>query len=68
MWMSRDTGIPIVALRFSGSRGFHLGGWDRKFVPFLFSEIIVSIGDGIYVNEENLQASESAVTKHLNGK
>ena len=68
LWMSRDAGIPVVPLRFSGSRGFHLGGWDRKFIPFLFSEITVAVGESIYVNDDNLKASESAVTKHLNGQ
>jgi lysophospholipid acyltransferase (LPLAT)-like uncharacterized protein len=65
LWMSRDAGIPVVPLRFSGSRGGHLGGWDRKFVPFLFSEITVDVGQSIYVNEDNLESSTAIITNHL---
>ena len=65
LWMSRDACIPVVPLRFSGSGGFHLGGWDRKFVPFLFSEITVSVGEGIYVNANNIESSTAIITAHL---
>jgi len=65
LWMSRDAGIPVVPLRFSGCRGFHLGGWDRKFVPLLFSEITVAVGESIYVNEDDLESSTAIITDHL---
>jgi lysophospholipid acyltransferase (LPLAT)-like uncharacterized protein len=63
--MSRDAGVPVVPLRFSCSRTYRLGGWDRKFVPRLFSEITVTIGEPIYVSEANIEASADAIKKHL---
>ena len=65
LWMSRDGNVPVVPLRFSSSRGFRLGGWDRKFIPALFSEITVYVGEPILVNEANLNASADTITKHL---
>ncbi len=64
--MSRDAGIPIVTLSFSCSKTWRLGGWDRKFVPALFSEITVHVGEPIQVNETNLEASEEAIKNYLN--
>ena len=65
LWMSRDGNVPVVPLRFSSSRGFRLGGWDRKFIPALFSEITVYVGEAILVHEANLNASADTITKHL---
>ena len=66
LWMSRDAQIPVVPLRFSCNSGFRLGGWDKKFVPFLFSEITVTVGPKIQVNENNLEESSEAVEHFLN--
>lgn len=68
LWMGRDAQVPIVPIRFSASRGFRLGGWDRKFHPAFFSEITVDVGEGIWVNDTNLDASADIITKHLDGK
>ena len=65
LWMSRDAGIPVVPLRFSGSSGFYLGGWDKKFVPLLFSEITVAVGESIRVTENNIESSTTMITNHL---
>ena len=65
LWMSRDAHVPIVPLRFSGSHGIQLGGWDRKFLPALFSTIIVDVGECIYVNENNIDASAIIIQDHL---
>jgi lysophospholipid acyltransferase (LPLAT)-like uncharacterized protein len=66
LWMSRDAQIPVVPLRFSAIRGFRLGGWDEKFVPFLFSEITVVVGEGILVTDSNINASSIAIERFLN--
>ena len=68
LWMSRDAGVPVVPMRFTASRGFRIGGWDRKFLPFLFSEIKVYVGECIYVTESNLNESSEKITKHLNAE
>ena len=65
LWMSRDANTPVVPLRFSSSPGFQLGGWDRKFIPAIFSEITVHVGEPILVNEDNISASAVAITDHL---
>ena len=66
LWMSRDALIPVVPLRLSCSRGFRLGGWDKKFVPFLFSEITVTVGKKIQVHENDLEGSSAAIEHFLN--
>lgn len=65
IWMSRDAQVPVVPLHFSSSSGRRLGGWDRKFLPRLFSEITVNVGEPIYVNERNMEASGLAISQHL---
>jgi lysophospholipid acyltransferase (LPLAT)-like uncharacterized protein len=66
LWMSRDAQIPVVPLRFNCKRGMRLGGWDKKFVPFLFSEIIVEVGPNIQVTENNLEVCSDAIELFLN--
>jgi lysophospholipid acyltransferase (LPLAT)-like uncharacterized protein len=65
LWMSRDAHVPVVPLHFSCSSGTRLGGWDGKVLPRLFSEITVTVGESIQVNESNLEASGKAIAKHL---
>ena len=67
LFMSRDAGIPVVPLRLLCSKTWRLGGWDRKFVPSLFSEITVHVGEPIQLSDANFDASATAVKKHLNG-
>lgn len=64
--MSRDTGVPVIPLRFVCSRSFRLGGWDRKVVPLPFSEIIVKAGPPMIVTEENFDESLRIATEWLN--
>lgn len=68
LWMSRDADVPVVPMRFTARTGFRLGGWDRKFLPLLFSEIKVYVGESIYVTENNLAAFSQKITAHLNGE
>ena len=68
LWMSRDARIPVVPLRFNCTRGIQLGGWDKKFVPFLFSEITVEAGEGVYVTEANLNNSSATIARFLNSE
>lgn len=67
LWMSRDAQIPVIPLRFVCSRGFKLGGWDKKFVPGLFSKITVIAGPPVQVTEANIDASRKAIEQFLNG-
>ena len=67
LWMSRDSNVPVIALRFSASRGIRLGAWDRKFVPALFSKVMVEVSDSIQVTDSNIDAATELITRHLDG-
>jgi lysophospholipid acyltransferase (LPLAT)-like uncharacterized protein len=63
--MSRDAAIPVVALRFKGSKGFKLNGWDTKFVPLPFSQITVEASRPVWVTEENfIEAEDTPFKSH----
>ncbi len=66
LFMSRDAQVPVIPLRFSCSRSYRLGGWDRKFIPHLFSEITVVVGEAVQVKKDNLEISTTTITTHLN--
>lgn len=66
LFMSRDAGVPVIPLRFSCSRSFRLGGWDRKLFPYPFSEIVVHVGKPVQVNDANLEVSSTTIVKQLN--
>ncbi len=68
LFMSRDAHLPVIPLRFSCNRSTRLGGWDRKFVPALFSEITVHVGEPVQVNVANMEKSKTTITKQLNGE
>ena len=67
LWMSRDAGVPVVPLRFVCRGAFRIGGWDRKFMPWIFSEIEVIAGESIQVTDENIESASESITRHLNG-
>lgn len=66
--MSRDTGVPVIALRIECSRYWRLGGWDRKMVPYPFSTITVSTSEALVVTDENMQDYQDQITAWLNGE
>lgn len=65
--MSRDTGVPVIALRFECSRYRRLSGWDRKIVPYPFSTITVTASEPWIVADENMQECHDRITAWLNG-
>ena len=67
LFMSRDANVPVIPIRFLYSNSFRLGGWDRKFIPSLFSEITVVVGEAILVKKDNVEISATTITTHLNG-
>ncbi len=67
--MSRDAKVPVIPLRFSCSRSFRIGGWDRKIIPGLFSEITVHIGpDTQIMSNSPYEVSKASIINHLNGE
>jgi lysophospholipid acyltransferase (LPLAT)-like uncharacterized protein len=65
--MSRDSGVPVVPLRFTCSRYWQMGRWDRKVVPGLFSKITIHVGEPVFVTDLNFDESSAAVSSWLNG-
>ncbi|MDB5283411.1 MAG: hypothetical protein JWO06_2486 [Bacteroidota bacterium] len=64
--MSRDAGIPVIALRFTCSSFFRLGKWDKKFVPMPFSQIVVEASPPVFVTNDNFDDSDKLITDWLN--
>lgn len=50
--MSKRTGIPVVAIKFTASNYFTLPGWDKKKFPYPLSKIVVEYQDPVFVSEE----------------
>ena len=63
--IAAQTGLPIVPLRFTLSRAWHLPTWDRKRLPQPFSTIHVRFGEPIYVDERNFDAAIRATAQAL---
>ncbi|MBX7183080.1 MAG: hypothetical protein K1X82_13285 [Bacteroidia bacterium] len=53
MRMSLLSGVPLRTLRFECSRFFRVGGWDRKRVPYPFSQVDIRIGNSEFIKEES---------------
>jgi len=64
--MSRDSGAPVIPIRFEMNRYFRLGKWDRKFVPRPFSTICVQAGAPVFVTSENMEHSAAVIKAWLN--
>lgn len=55
--IAAQTGLPIVALRFTLSRALRLPTWDSKRLPLPFSTITVRFGQPIFVNSANFETA-----------
>ena len=56
--LSLNSGIPIVALRFSASRFRELKTWDRKKFPYPFSTIAMEFSAPFYVSNDNFEYAQ----------
>lgn len=63
--ISMQSGVPIVALQFSGSRFIELKTWDRKKIPYPFSKVTMRIGAPIQITSSNFHESLSIITAAL---
>ncbi len=63
--MSCDAQIPVVPLRLASAKSYRLGGWDKKVMPFLFSPIIVHVGQPVQVTEQNFIEAQKQVEEFL---
>ena len=63
--ISLKSEVPIVPMKFNGSRFYESGSWDRKKWPIPFSSISVEFGNPIQITEENFDKEVVKVTKAL---
>lgn len=63
--MALQSGVPIVAIRFSASKFVALPTWDHKKIPFPFSKIRVEIAKPIIVSAHNFENALSEVESSL---
>jgi lysophospholipid acyltransferase (LPLAT)-like uncharacterized protein len=63
--ISLKSKVPIVPIKFDGSKFFEGGSWDRKKWPIPFSLIRVELGNPIQVTEESFDEDIVGVTKAL---
>ncbi|HXH18790.1 MAG TPA: DUF374 domain-containing protein [Chitinophagales bacterium] len=63
--MSRQSGIPVVPIRFELSNYFRLKGWDKKKVPLPFSKIKVIYEKAVLVSDLNFEDARKEIEKAL---
>lgn len=63
--MARDSGAPIVAIRFEYDLRVRGKAWDRKEWPVPGSRIRVVESEPLYVNAHNYEAQRARVTEAL---
>jgi lysophospholipid acyltransferase (LPLAT)-like uncharacterized protein len=66
LYLSRDSGVPILPLRLSASRAIR-AGWDRKAIPFPWSRITVSYGPPIVVTEDDFERAGRMLANSMSG-
>jgi lysophospholipid acyltransferase (LPLAT)-like uncharacterized protein len=63
--ISLKSKIPIVPIKFDGSKFFESGSWDRKKWPIPFSLIRVMLGNPIQVTAESIDEDIVEIKKSL---
>jgi lysophospholipid acyltransferase (LPLAT)-like uncharacterized protein len=63
--MSMQSGVPIVAVQFIGSKFVEFNTWDRKKLSVPFSTIKMKFGDPIQVNSDNFDEAHTIITEAL---
>lgn len=61
LYMSANSGVPIVPIRIEMSSYFNLRSWDRKRVPLPFSRIDYIYGDLVWVKSSDEMAEKARV-------
>ncbi|MBW2543394.1 MAG: DUF374 domain-containing protein [Deltaproteobacteria bacterium] len=64
--LARDSGVPILPLRFSANRALR-AGWDRKYLPFPWSTITVACGSPIAVTDDNFEQAGQMLAAFMTG-
>ncbi len=64
--LARDSGVPILPLRFSASPAMR-AGWDRKVIPLPWSTITVSCGSPIAVTDADFEQAGQQLADFMTG-
>ena len=64
-FLARESGVPILPVRFSISRYLVLPSWDKKQVPLPFSKITVEYSKPIKVKDEEFDEISSLLAAQL---
>jgi hypothetical protein len=63
--MALQSGVPIVPIRFTGSRFIRSPAWDGKMHPLPFSSIRVDVGTPITVSEDTFDEAADALVRAM---
>ncbi|MFQ6677136.1 MAG: DUF374 domain-containing protein [Fidelibacterota bacterium] len=64
--MSMQSGAPIIPVRVECSHSFRIWyQWDKKRIPFFFSDITIRYQAPIFVSEENFSESFAQLAKSM---
>lgn len=67
LWMSMQSGVPIIPVTFDFSRArtFRINSWDRKLYVLPFSSVVVKFGKPIHVTKETISRDKATLTAAL---
>ena len=63
--MGRNTGLPVIAVRFKSSCTLPSPEWDQKRIPLPFSKIIVQVANPVYITRSNFEDSAKTLSDWL---
>jgi len=63
--MALESGLPLVAIRFTYGRVVRAPSWDRKCFPLPFSRVAVSESAPLHVTRENYEEQRLALSRLL---
>ena len=63
--LSRMTGAPMLPIACAAGNAWYLGSWDRFMVPKPFSEVVVAVGEAVYVDAKQSTKDFSPVQKQM---
>jgi len=64
--LARLSGIPVIPVSYSVSRGRNLGSWDRFLLALPFGRGVFIWGDPIYVDHDSPESARQKVEDALN--
>lgn len=68
LWMSLQTGTPIIPVSFQVAGNWRASRWDRKHYPPFFSTLKVIYGKPLLVTKENFEAIKVLLPEEMNNK